>query len=59
LNQNIILIFEIQIDGAIGNSGFFGDLGNGRLMKTLSGKNLNSRFKDLIIFVVFFYPVND
>jgi hypothetical protein len=26
MNQNVIFIFEIKVDGAICNSGFFGDL---------------------------------
>ena len=59
LDQNIVFIFEIQIDGAVGDPGYFGNLGNGRLMKSMSGKNLNSRFKNLVIFIIFFYPVND
>ena len=28
LNQNIIFIFEIEIDGAVSHTGFFGDLSN-------------------------------
>jgi len=59
LHQNVIFIFEIKIDGAVGDPGFFGDLGNGRLMKSVSGKNLDRRFKDLVIFIIFFDPVND
>ena len=59
LDQNIVFILEIKIDGAVGDAGFFGNLGNGRLMKSLSGKNLDSRFKNLVIFMIFFDPVND
>ena len=59
LDQNIVFILKIQIDGAVGDLGDFGNLGNSRLMKSMSGKNLNSRFKDLVIFIIFFYPVND
>jgi hypothetical protein len=59
LDQNIVFIFEIQVDSAVGDPGDPGNLGNSRLVKSLSGKNLNSRFKDLVIFIIFFYPVND
>ena len=59
LNQNIVFIFEIQIDGAVGDAGFFANLSNSRLVKSMSGKNLYSRFKDLVIFIIFFYTVND
>ena len=59
LNQNIVFILKIKIDGAVGDPGYFGNLGNGRLMKSVSGKNLDRRFKDLVIFIIFFDPVND
>jgi hypothetical protein len=57
LDQNIVFILEIKIDGAVGDAGFFGNLGNGRLMKSLSGKNLNRCLKNLMIFVIFFDPI--
>lgn len=57
LNQNVVFIFKIQVNGAVGDPGFFGNLGNGGLMKSLSGKNLNRRLKDLMIFMIFFDPV--
>jgi hypothetical protein len=57
LDQNIVFILEIKIDGAVGDAGFFCNLGNGRLVKSLSGKNLDSRFKDLVIFMIFFNPI--
>jgi hypothetical protein len=59
LDQNIVFILEIQINGAVGDPGFFGNLGNGRLVKSLSGKNLNRRLKNLMIFMIFFDSVND
>jgi hypothetical protein len=59
LNQNIVFILKIKIDGAVGDACFFGNLGNGRLVKSLSGKNLDSRFKNLVIFMIFFDPVNN
>jgi len=42
LNQNIILVFEIEIDGAVGNSRCLCNLGNGGLKKTLLGKYFDS-----------------
>ena len=54
LHQNVIFIFEIKIDGSVGHSGLFGNLGNGRLVKSMSGKNLNRRLKNLMIFMIFF-----
>jgi hypothetical protein len=59
LDQNIVFILEIQINGAVGDPGYFGNLGNGRLMKSMSGKNLDSRFKDLVILIIFSDPIND
>ncbi len=53
LNQNIIFIFEIQIDGAISHAGFFGDLSNGRLKETVFGKYLDSRLEYPTVFIVF------
>ena len=52
LNQNIVLVFEIEIDGAVGDTGFPGYLGNGGLKKSLLGKYLDGRFQDTLIFVV-------
>ena len=43
LNQNIIFVFEIEIDGAIGNTRCRCNLRNGGLKKTLFGKYLDSR----------------
>jgi hypothetical protein len=53
LNQNIIFIFEIQIDGAISHAGFFGDLSNGRLKESVFGKYLDSRLEYAMVFIVF------
>ena len=57
LNQDVIFIFKIQIDGTIGDPGFFGNLGNGRLVKSLSGENLDRCLEDLMVFIIFFNPV--
>lgn len=43
LNQNIILVFEIEVDGAVGNTRGLCNLGNGGLKKTLFGKYFDSR----------------
>ncbi len=53
LNQNIIFVFEIKIDGAISHTGFFGDLSNGRLKETVFGKYLDRRLEYPVVFVVF------
>jgi hypothetical protein len=58
LNQNIVFVFKIQVDGAVSHSGFFCDLRNGRLMKPLSRKNPNCSFKYLMIFIILFYPIS-
>ena len=54
LYQDIILIFEIKIDRTISDTGFPGDLRNGWLEKTLFRKYFDCRFKDPMIFVVYF-----
>ena len=54
LYQDIILIFEIKIDGTISDIGFPGDLRNGWMEKTLFSKYLDCRFKDPVIFIVYF-----
>jgi len=53
LNQNIIFVFEIKIDGAVGNAGFFSNLGNGRLKESIFGKYLDSRLEYPMVFVIF------
>jgi hypothetical protein len=54
LNQNVVFVFEIQIYGTVGDTGFFGDLRNGRLVVSLAGEHLYGSFQDASIFVVFF-----
>jgi hypothetical protein len=54
LNQDIVLVFEVQIDGPIGHTSFSGDLGNGRLMISVTGKHLYGRFENAVVFIVFF-----
>ena len=52
LDQNVVLVLEVEIDGAVGNTGLARDLGDGGLEKSLLGKYLDGRLKDALIFVV-------
>jgi hypothetical protein len=54
VDQDIIFILEIQVDGSVGNPRLFGNLGNCRLEKALLGKDLNCRFQNTIVFIVIF-----
>ena len=51
LNQNIIFVLEIQINGSIRNTGFPRDLRNGCLMKTLFCKNAYGRLQYPVVFL--------
>jgi hypothetical protein len=53
IDQNVVFIFEIQVNRAIGHAGFLGDLGDGGLVKPLPGKNLHRRFQDQVVLVIF------
>jgi hypothetical protein len=53
LNQDVVLVFKIQIDGPIGHACFSGDFGNGRLMISVPGEYLDGRFENAVVFVVF------
>jgi len=59
LSKNIILIFKIEINRAVSDSRRFGDLGNGRLKKSLFGKYLYGRLKDAMVFVICFSSCSD
>jgi hypothetical protein len=54
LNQNVILVFEIEVYRPVGNSGFPCDLGNGRQMKSFFGKDFDGGFKDAWVFITCF-----
>jgi hypothetical protein len=54
LDQDIVFVFKIQIDGTVSHSGLFGNLGNGGLMKSQSGKYFNRRLENLMVFMIFF-----
>ena len=51
LYQNIVLVFEIEIDRSIRHTGLFGYLGYRGLKKTLLGKNFHGCFHDALIFI--------
>ncbi len=51
LNQNIVFVLEIQINGSIRNTGFASDLRNGCLMKTLFCKNAYGRLQYPVVFL--------
>jgi hypothetical protein len=54
LNQNIILVLEIKIDGSVRHTGLFGNLGNRRLEKSLFGEYGDGRVEDTLVFVPIF-----
>gem|GEM_PF-2328616 len=42
LNQNVVFVFKIEINSAVGDTGLFCDLRNGRLKISLAGEYLDS-----------------
>jgi hypothetical protein len=52
LNQDIILIFKIKIDSAVGNPGLICDLSDSGFIKTLLGKNLDSSLENTVVFIL-------
>lgn len=59
LIKNIVLIFKIEINCAVSDPCRFGNLGNGRLKKSLFGKYLCRRLKDTVVFVICFSFCSD
>jgi hypothetical protein len=57
LDQNVVFIFKIQINCPVGDTGFFSNLCDRTLMKSLSGKYFDSRFQDSMVFIVFVFIV--
>ena len=51
LNQDIVLVFKIEVNRSVGDAGLPGDLGYGRLMKSSFGKYFHSCFKDALVFI--------
>jgi hypothetical protein len=41
LNQNVVFVFEIEINRTVGDTGFFSNLRNGRLKIPLAGEYLD------------------
>jgi hypothetical protein len=59
LNQDIVLVFEVQINGSIRDTRFFGNLGDGRLKESLLGKYLDGRLENpMILIVEFLFGIN-
>lgn len=54
MRQNIILVFKVQVDGAVGDAGFFRNLCNGRLVESLLRKYFYGRFQNAVILVIVF-----
>jgi hypothetical protein len=51
LDQNVVLVLEVEIDGPVSHLGRFGDLSDRRLKKTLIGEHLDGGFKNALVFV--------
>ena len=54
LHQNIVFVLEIQVDGTVGHAGLPGDLGNGRLVESLAGKDRYGCLQDNMVLIIFF-----
>jgi hypothetical protein len=54
LNQDIVLVFEIEIDRSVGDPRLTGDLGDRGLKITLPRENLDGSFQNAVVLVVFF-----
>jgi hypothetical protein len=50
LNQDIVLVFEVEVNGAIRYARLLGNLGNRRLKKTLLGKYRNGGIENTLVF---------
>ncbi|MDD2604541.1 MAG: hypothetical protein RBR20_07365 [Desulfobacterales bacterium] len=46
MDQDIVLVLEVQVDGTVGDAGLTRNLGNGRLVEPLFGKNPDRGFQD-------------
>jgi hypothetical protein len=54
LDQNVVLVLEIEIDGPVRHTGLFGNLGNCRLKKPLLGEYGDGRVEDTPVLVPVF-----
>ena len=59
LNQYVVFVFEVEIDGAIRNSGLSCDLRYRRLMESQIRKYFHGGFEDTFVFIVIFSPIPD
>jgi hypothetical protein len=51
LKQDIVLAFEIEVNGAVCHTGRFGDLGHRGLVESLTGKNHDGGVQYLPVFI--------
>jgi hypothetical protein len=59
LNKNVVFIFKIKIDGAIGDTRLFGNLRYRGLVEALVGKYFYGSFEYAVIFVIVFFFTAD
>ena len=52
LQQDVVLVFEVQIDGTVGHPGLPGNRRDGGFIEPLLRENLDRRLKDTVVFVV-------
>jgi hypothetical protein len=57
LNQNIVFVLEVEINGSIRHTGLFGNLGNCRLKKPLFGKYADAASRIRWYLSIFFFFV--
>src|SRR5262249_1978113 len=50
-HQQLVLVFEIKVDGAVGHAGAVGDLRYPRMKKTVLGDDLNGGIQDTLMLV--------
>jgi hypothetical protein len=56
LYEDVVLVFEIQINGTVGHPRLPGDLGDGGLIETLPGEHFHGRFQYAVVLVFGFCP---
>jgi hypothetical protein len=53
LDQDVVFVFKVQVDGPVGHAGLLGNFGNGRLGVSVAGKYLDGGIENKMVFVVF------
>jgi hypothetical protein len=48
--EDIVFVFEVEIDGSVRDAGFFGDVGDLGIEEAASGEDLDGRPKNGLIF---------